>query len=234
MSSIETPAQPIVTRFAFGAFALSLFTLGCDPQDEPLSDEELLAEEAEDEEDIDALAATPADEDELDEVEPSEEPVSDDALDFDLTAAIDPMVKAWTGVWFSEETAVGQCPVNQLVTGVDCSGSYCDNKMLQCHPSPTTLGSGSWTSWFSDGNTNNFRVCGGTSYVTAMQCDGNYCDNLKLFCSPTGLTPANCVWSGYFSEEDPAFSAPAGTAIKGVQCNGSYCDNLRYQYCTVD
>lgn len=55
-----------ITRIGFGAFAFALVTLGCDPADEPMSDEELLAE---DDEDVDALAANPADDEELDEAE---------------------------------------------------------------------------------------------------------------------------------------------------------------------
>lgn len=244
MSPIKTPAHHAITRITFGAFALSLFTLGCDPQDEPMSDAELLAEEVEDDEDVDALAATPAAEDEvdieeaeLDETIPVEElPVLESRydLDFDLTAATDAVGYAWTGFWFSEETPASLCPPGQVNTGVACAGGYCDSMQLECHPTQS-VGAGTWTSWFSEEGTN-YRMCEGNKYVTGMQCSGWWCDNLALYCSATSYTPGahQCTWSGWHSEEDPPFYAPAGTAIKGVQCSGWYCDSLRYQYCTIN
>jgi hypothetical protein len=234
MSLSKTHSHPIISRITFGAFALSLFTLGCDSADEPESDDELLTVDAEDEDD--ALAVVSADEDEIeDETTPAEElPLPDDhALDLDLAAALDPMAFAWTGSWFSEETPSSTCPNSQLVTAVACSGSYCDNMQIGCHGS-YPLGAPTWTSWFSEEGTN-WRTCSGSSYVSGMDCSGSFCDNISLECSPTGTTPASntCAWSGYFSEESPPYFAPAGTAIKGVQCNGSNCDNKRYYVCPI-
>lgn len=243
MSPINTPKHEIITRITFGAFALSLFALGCDPADEPIGDDELLAADEEEEDAIDELAATPSDD------EPSDDEPSDDepeatpidelptpaarVLDFGLTAAVDVIGYAWTGMWFSEETPASLCPPNSVNTGVMCSGRYCDNMQLECNPA-TVTGSGTWTTWFSEEGTN-YRTCEGNKYVTGMQCSGWWCDNLALYCSPTNTTPTNnqCVWSGYFSEEDPIFFAPVGTAIKGVQCSGPYCDNKRYMYCSI-
>lgn len=238
MSPIKTPKHEIITRITFGAFALSLFSLGCDPQGEPMSDDELLAADADDE-DLDDLAATPADEEELDDEEPEATPTEElpvlesRVLDLDLTAAIGPMGYAWTGMWFSEETPASLCPPGNVNTGVACSGGYCDNMQLECNPT-AWVGAGTWTSWFSEEGTN-YRVCDGNKYVAGMQCSGWWCDNLALYCAQTQTTPAahQCTWSGYFSEEDPVFYAPVGTAIKGVQCSGPYCDNKRYYYCSI-
>jgi len=243
MTPIKTPKHQTITRITFGAFAFALVTLGCDPADEPVSDEELLAE---DDEDVDALAANPADEDELDEDElgedepeatPTEElPTLESRFGggFDLTAAIDAVGYAWTGFWFSEETPASLCPPGNVNTGIACAGGYCDSMQLECNPTQS-VGAGTWTTWFSEEGTN-YRMCEGNKYVTGMQCSGWWCDNLALYCSQTAYTPAahECTWSGWFSEEDPPFYAPGGTAIKGVQCSGWYCDSLRYQYCTIN
>lgn len=250
MSPTKISTRHAVTRITFGAFALSLFTLGCDPASEPVSDEELLAEEAEEaeDEDVDALAATPVDEDEP-EAEPAER--DEDATmatltevfpavknrfeaGFDLTAATDVVGYAWTNFWFSEETPPGLCPPGQVNTGVLCAGGWCNDMMLECHPTQY-VGAGSWTSWFSEEGTS-YRMCDGNRYVTGMACSGWWCDSLALQCSTTSYTPAphECTWSGWFSEEDPPFYAPVGTAIKGVQCAGGYCDSLRYWYCAIN
>jgi len=243
MSLTKTPQSTMITRITFGAFALSLFTLGCDPASEPVSDDELLAAEDDEDEDVDALAATPADDAPVDEAEEAgldslltteDEPESRFDLDFGLTAAADVVSYAWTGVWFSEEPPASLCPPGQVNTGVACAGGYCDSMQLECHPTQT-VGAGTWTSWFSDEGYN-YRICDGNKYVTGMQCSGWWCDNLALYCSSTGYTPGahQCTWSGWHSEEDPPFYAPVGTAIKGVQCSGYYCDSLRYQYCTIN
>ena len=245
MTPTKTSKHETITRITFGAFAFALVTLGCDPADEPVSDDELLTE---DDQDIDALAANPADEDELDEGEELDEvdaeavatitegplPVLEARVhDFDLTAAIGPMRYAWTGVWFSEETPPSTCPTNNLVTGVACSDWWCNNMQLECNPT-TTLGGSWWTSWFSEEGTN-YRICEGNGYVSGMACQGFWCDNLSLQCTATNSNPAPhlCTWSGWFSEEDAPFYAPVGTAIKGAQCNGGYCDQLRYYYCPI-
>lgn len=225
MTLIDTKHE-IITRITFGAFALSLFTLGCDPG-EPVSDEELLA--AEEDEELDDLAAEPGDE------EPEELPVLEArSLEFGLTAALDPQSWNWTGVWFSEETPPSTCPAGNLVTGVACSGDSCDNMQLECHGT-YALGATSWTTWFSEEGTN-YRICSGSAYVSGMACQGGWCDNLSLQCANTNTTPAvhTCQWSGFFSNEDPAFYAPVGTAIKGAQCNGGHCDQLRYYYCPIN
>lgn len=247
MSPITTPSTAIVTRFTFGAFALSLFALGCDPQGEPVSDDELFAAEDEDEaaEDVDALAATPADEDEL-------EPAADDEVDappaggsdapapvshrdpgFDLVAETGGMAYEW-GQWFSEEDPASTCRTNSLLTGVQCTGWYCDAMQLECHPGVGTLGQSSWSTWFSEEGTS-WRICDGNRFVSGMTCSGGWCDNLSLECTETSANPAahTCIWSGYFSDTDPAFLAPGGYAVKGVQCSGANCTSMRYYYCPI-
>jgi hypothetical protein len=245
MTPTKTSKHETITRISFGAFAFALVTLGCDPADEPVSGDELLIE---DDEDIDALAANPADEDELDDEEELDEAdaapeatITDGPLpalesrapDFDLTAVPDVVRYAWTGVWFSEETPPSTCPSANLVTGVACWGGWCNDMQLECH-GQYALGGTSWTSWFSEEGTN-YKICDGNGYVSGMACQGFWCDSLSLQCSATNTTPAahTCAWSGWFSEEDTPFLAPGGTAIKGVQCNGGYCDQLRYYYCPI-
>jgi hypothetical protein len=139
----------------------------------------------------------------------------------------------WTS-YVTDGTPPVTCNNGHLLTGVDCSGSYCDNKYLECESASTTMTTRSWTSYFSEESTS-YRYCGSptsSSYVSGMSCIGSYCDKISLECTVTGFgAPTSCLWSGYFSEEDPPFQAPAGRFIKGVQCAGSYCDSVRFYYC---
>lgn len=228
----KTSTPSTVIRFTFGAFALSLLTLGCDPASEPVGDEELLAEEAEaEDDDVDALT---------DEAEPppagaadGPAPVSSRDPGFDLVAQPDVAAYEW-GTWFSEEDPGSTCRSGSLVTGVECSGWYCDSMRLECHPGSVTNGQRTWSPWFSEEG-NNWWICDGTGFISGMTCSGGYCDNISVECTITNSTPGihTCIWSPYYSDTTPQFLAPGGYAVKGVQCAGLNCASKRYYYCPV-
>lgn len=117
--------------------------------------------------------------------------------------------------YFSEETDPNYawCGTgDEAVSGVRCSGSYCDNVSIRCQPLPFNLevsfyhwsqpfseeGSNIGTTvshphpnrYYTDLLTQNMHVCnanGEAGVVTGFQCDsGSYCDNIQLECATPG------------------------------------------------
>lgn len=85
--------------------------------------------------------------------------------------------------YFSEEGASsGQNTqyCNGIVTGIHCTGRYCDNISLECtQPATGTLTNCQWSESLSEenGGVDNF---GKGNFITAVECRGRYCDNLRF------------------------------------------------------
>lgn len=159
---------------------------------------------------------------------------SDQELDEDFTVEVDDMSpKVWTG-WTSDEFAPVTCVSGRLIHGVECHEDYCDNVRVDCGlVSGVSFGSSSWTSYFSEENTN-YRVCGANEWMTGIACTGDNCDNVSIQCTEVfGKQPVSCTWSAYYSEEDGAYHTPAGYYIRGVRCRGSDCDDMSYYRCIL-
>ena len=129
---------------------------------------------------------------------------------------------------FSEEyPSVQRCPPGYVVTGIMCSGDYCDNKQLMCCriPGLTLEGPEIPSSYFSEEGTNYFMD--DNLAVIGMQCTGSYCDNISLI-----MRVANVGTGGEWTEpfSDYAQGYCDGGYVAGVKCTGSYCDNLSL-YC---
>ena len=82
--------------------------------------------------------------------------------------------------WFSEEYPSRQiCPAGYVVTGIKCSGEYCDNMQLKCSAIPGMVLSGLVhdTPFFSEEGTNFYKNDG--QAIVGMSCSGRYCDNIS-------------------------------------------------------
>jgi hypothetical protein len=75
-----------------------------------------------------------------------------------------------------------------VLTGIDCSGDYCDNISLECRqPEGTVSGvyrklnatNCSWSGWYSEeqGSVD----FGMHRYITGVECSGDYCDNKRFY-----------------------------------------------------
>lgn len=90
--------------------------------------------------------------------------------------------QAWQP-FFSEEGSgtadEGHCPSGDMwVTGVDCSGGYCDNLSLLCTQFVgSATGSCAWSTWYSEEQSPFVAPWG--YYVKGVECDGSYCDNKR-------------------------------------------------------
>ena len=133
---------------------------------------------------------------------------------------------------FSEESSSGQaCPAGYVVTGIRCSGRYCDNKQLHCCmlPGLTVSGSAQYSRYFSEEGVNFSKKNG--EVVVGMRCSGRYCDNISLL---TRIVQGKRgIWTTPFSEEgNGEGNCSFGSYVSGVRCTGRYCDNLSL-YCEV-
>jgi hypothetical protein len=135
--------------------------------------------------------------------------------------------------WFSEENTSGQmCPTGYVVTGIKCSGDYCDNKQLQCcRISNLVLGDSlHFSQYFSEEKKNFYK--NDHEVVVGMRCMGRYCDKISL--TTRSIQRTRGIWTTPFSEEinNGQGNCSTGSFVLGIRCTGRYCDNLSL-YCEV-
>jgi hypothetical protein len=141
--------------------------------------------------------------------------------------------QSWTP-FVSEEQGEGspaQCA--GAVSGLRCSGRYCDNVSLQCAASQAA--DGAWGPYFSE-EWPHEHVCPEGQFVTGLRCSGRYCDNLSLRCGRVpDLFSQRCYWTDEISEErGGTIELGAGVYLRGIRCGGRYCDNLRSYVCEAE
>jgi len=134
-----------------------------------------------------------------------------------------------------------RCASGYLLSGVECSGAYCDDKRLRCCPyldgnvdSTARNYHSRWISEESGGDRHNHFVT--SDFINGLSCSGRYCDNLfpHAVRSPRIRNTGACSWTPWISEEHPARGdCASGSFVAGMQCSGSYCDNLALQCCRL-
>jgi hypothetical protein len=85
--------------------------------------------------------------------------------------------------WFSEEYSDGFVDENRVLSGLACSGRYCDNLKMSMHGFEVgipPIQSSWWQDWFSEEQ--GYDNCRDNGYVAGIKCSGRYCDNLRFFC----------------------------------------------------
>lgn len=85
--------------------------------------------------------------------------------------------------WFSEESPNSESSKSDFVSGVGCSGRYCDNIRLRLFRSSVLENSESchWSERFSEERPNQM-MCNAGEFVAGLRCTGGYCDNISLYC----------------------------------------------------
>jgi hypothetical protein len=133
--------------------------------------------------------------------------------------------------WFSEEgSATAMCGDDRVVTGIECSGRYCDSKRLKCCNVANVVPFGSsWenNSSISEESPNSYS--NDNAVMVGLKCSGSYCDNLTPIMRNNSAGQSGS-WVPYFSEEQGLGECPAGSYVAGIACSGSYCDSLSL-YC---
>jgi hypothetical protein len=87
----------------------------------------------------------------------------------------------WSGEFSEEGAAHGLCNNgNGIVTGLECTGRYCDNINLACSkPVGAKVTNCRWSPWLSEENGGVYNF-GKGNFITEMKCQGSYCDNKKF------------------------------------------------------
>lgn len=150
-----------------------------------------------------------------------------------LLAPLESFADFWTG-YTSEEYPPVRCHQGGLMSGVACTGRYCDNMALLCSQTSYAYALRFWSPFISEEAPNSF-ICPNGGFITALDCNGRYCDNLAVECAPLvnrGRTA--CYWTAAISEEGAELLFPAGDYAAGLRCTGRYCDNVAFYVCQVD
>jgi hypothetical protein len=74
-----------------------------------------------------------------------------------------------------------KCSTTGFMSGVSCSGHYCDNLSLECVFLEDFTRTGCyWSSWISEENGGTILLPVGY-YAAGMECSGHYCDNKRFY-----------------------------------------------------
>ena len=88
----------------------------------------------------------------------------------------------WTR-WFSEEGHPrhdrGICKQDEMMTGVSCKGSYCDNLSLECTKTTARLSQCRWEPKKHSEEQNPYHAASGR-VVRGIVCSGSYCDDKQF------------------------------------------------------
>jgi hypothetical protein len=142
----------------------------------------------------------------------------------------------------SEETPPAICDSGSFISGIRCTGGYCDNIKIFCtRIADAALGHGSWTAWFSEEEGR--RECPPSHLIAGLACQGSYCDNISLYCvEVTNMRAESCRDTSFVSEErGGSLSFLERTEVasrilfaKSVRCSGRYCDNVSFNVCQIN
>lgn len=134
-----------------------------------------------------------------------------------------------------------RCTSGYLLSGIECSGRYCDNKRLRCCPyldGQADRTARNYSSrWISEetggGRSNQYST---KDFINGLTCRGSYCDDLYPHATQSAhfRNTGVCRWTAFFSEEPPSkANCAGGSFVAGMKCSGSYCDNLSLQCCEL-
>ena len=152
------------------------------------------------------------------------------ALVMGVTTAASAFTGVWWTPWTSEESPPATCADDTVLSGLFCSGSFCDSNRGVCRNTSRELQNHYWTEYKSEETP--YNLCSAGYYVTGFDCRGSFCDDKSLECTRLeGAGHGSCRYVGPFSEEGSAgVQCPAGQLVAGTFCSGAYCDN-QYLYC---
>lgn len=152
----------------------------------------------------------------------------------------DAMGRVMETAWFSEEGGGYSDLVETPITGIKCSGRYCDRKKLVALNEGVGKGiiekNGYWTEWFSEEG-RNFAVCDWGYIVSQVRCKGRYCDQIRLKCVNL-KKEFNAVGGSQsvmrpVSEEQGGRNCALGKYVNGMTCMGRYCDDIELHCVSV-
>jgi hypothetical protein len=142
----------------------------------------------------------------------------------------------------SEETPPAVCWAGYFVTGIRCTGRYCDNIEITCTkiPGGRAQASVKWLPWVSEERPSTAWCGPGPNLIAGFACKGSYCDNISVYCVPLdALSVTDCWETRAVSEEQGGTLSfqeghPGGIVVATqMSCSGSYCDNKTFYVCRI-
>ncbi|NOK36757.1 hypothetical protein HMI49_26460 [Corallococcus exercitus] len=86
----------------------------------------------------------------------------------------------WTASFSEESTRPTICPNGSWVTGLSCSGGYCDNVSLECTPiSGRSAGNCYWSDPIADGKST--FIAPANHFIRGAKCAGWWCESMTLY-----------------------------------------------------
>ena len=107
--------------------------------------------------------------------------------DYEKRTVIDDPDAYWSP-FYSEELKQGQlliCPDGSFISGINCSGRYCDGISLHCTEVTASAHRGCfWTEHISEENLGRLDIPKGFG-AAGIKCKGKYCDDKQILVCPT-------------------------------------------------
>jgi hypothetical protein len=146
----------------------------------------------------------------------------------------------------SDETPPAVCSSGSFVTGIRCTGSYCDNIKITCTNLPGAATDGyRWTPWVSEETFPGYCTGPVPMFIAGFACNGKYCDNISLFCvylANADLFKIYRCWTtrsvseeqgGTLSFQEGSSGGSGIVVATQMSCSGSYCDNKTFYVCQI-
>jgi hypothetical protein len=143
----------------------------------------------------------------------------------------------------SEETPPAICDPGAFISGIRCTGGWCDNIQISCARFRNAiLGRGSWMPWVSEEGGGR-RECPPNHLIAGLTCRGSNCDNISLYCvEVTNMRADSCRDTRFVSEEGGgSLSFLEGIDVAGqmlfarsMRCTGRFCDNMSFNVCEIN
>jgi len=143
--------------------------------------------------------------------------------------------------WLTSSTSEEKQPItcgDNLVTGMRCTGGYCDNIRLRCSSQRFDTGNRRWQNWTWDGNFIPSARCGYNQVITGVACKDSWCGKISIECTTLReyrVLTNDCEPSGTISEEGSGrIGFTADYYAVAVSCQGLWCDDKEFRICKIE
>ncbi len=130
-----------------------------------------------------------------------------------------------------------QAPEGTLISGLGCSGKYCDNVQLQVAGNRTAnlfvdKSRQRWSRWISEERGMNEYIAEDGYFIIGYECRGKYCDDRRFLVAPLDIVEISDepYWTNWVSEEEGEVLAKPGFYLAGYRCSGKYGDNQKLYF----
>jgi hypothetical protein len=109
----------------------------------------------------------------------------------------------------SEETPPAVCWAGWFVSGIRCTGRYCDKIEITCTKIP-----GARTPWVSEESSSPAWCGPGPNLIAGFACNGSCCNNISLYCVPLVNLQRTTIRARPRSSMNPHLAGHDGGASK--------------------